>query len=349
MIKKLILFCFGLSLFLPFTEACAQEGHASCFVYHRFGDLRYPSTNISTDTFRQQLNYLKENDYHVTTIGEVAEVIANEGVIPEKTVILTIDDAYRSFYDNALPLLEEFGYRATLFVNSKTAGGGDYMSWKEIKAAMEKGIEIGNHSHGHQHFLDIKSEEERRTKFIGDLNLSTALFEEHLGFMPDIYSFPYGEYGGVLINALEDKAYRLAAAQYSGVLYSGSDIYAVPRFPMGGPFASLEGFIQKLQMLPMKVNSIRPDGIQLVDNPPHLVLSIEKGSIDITSVQCFVDGEKNCTVQINETAEHIQVEMVSDKKLQRRRTLYTITARSVNDTGWCWFSHVWVNTEVAEE
>ena len=80
-----------------------------CFVYHRFGDSRYPSTNIATKDFQNHLEYLQQNDFHVITLGDALERLQEERDIPDKTVVLTVDDGYASFYTHAMPLLRQYG------------------------------------------------------------------------------------------------------------------------------------------------------------------------------------------------------------------------------------------------
>ncbi len=325
------------------------KGHVACFVYHRFGDQRYPSTNISTQAFRAQLAYLKQNNFTVWPLGKAVEHLRQGKEIPCKTVVLTIDDAYHSFYENGLPLLEEFGYPATLFVNTRYTDYEDYMNWEEIRDAEGRGIEIGNHSHSHAHFLDIRWDNEREKAFLSDLATAHEEFNEHLGFTPELYSYPYGEYDKVMADMLEDAGYAGAAAQYSGILYNQTSLMEIPRFPMGGPYASLKGFIQKSHMYPMQLLQKNPENVIIQHNPPTLEITLGNDCINAEHLQCFVDGERNCIMELQEGPDFIRMKITARDRLKGRRSLYTITAPSKDGKGWCWYSHLWVNTEIAEE
>jgi len=327
----------------------AQNDHIVCFVYHRFGDERYPSTNISSEVFREQLAYLKQNNFTVWNMGKAVDAISNGDVIPPRTVVLTVDDGYRSFYENGLPILEEFGYPATLFVNTANVGYPDFLSWQLILECRHRGIEIGNHSHGHSHFLDISSAGERKNIFISDLVTAQTFFNDSLGFTPTLYSYPYGEYDYVMEDVLQDAGYMSAAAQYSGVLFTGSNLFEIPRFPMGGPFASLKGFIQKSQMHPIHVISKDPEQIVMHQNPPAMEITIKSDCINTEHLQCFVNGERNCITEMQEGPDFIRLKIASRNVLSGRRSLYTITAPAKDGKGWCWYSHVWVNTAIPEE
>jgi peptidoglycan/xylan/chitin deacetylase (PgdA/CDA1 family) len=347
--KHMIIIYFVLCMLIPSINMYSQQGHANCFVYHRIGDSRYPSTNISTETFRDQLEYLRDHNFRVLSLGTVVGLLVNGSNIPAKTVVITIDDAYESFYVNGLPILEQFGYPATLFINTNSVGGSDFMTWEEIDDARDRGIEIGNHSHSHQHFLNISEDIKKEEALRQDIDITHELFTAHLGSQPDIFSYPYGEYDKVMMKVLSENGYKGAAAQYSGVLYPGTNLFSIPRFPMGGPYATLEGFTGKLQALPFKIISQSPENILLDENPPLLQIEIPINTIDLNSLQCFVNGEQICKLEIIKGEHVISLIAKSEQVLHGRRSLYTITARSKNNTGWCWYSHVWVNTEVAEE
>jgi len=344
---RLLLLLFILPAF-SFTLP-AHKDHIVCFVYHRFDDNRYPSTNISTEVFRGQLAYLKQNNFTVWTMGRAAYAINSGQAIPPRTVVLTIDDGYHSFYENGLPLLEEFGYQATIYFNTTHIGHKAYMNWDEVRNAQLRGMEIGNHSHAHGHFLDYSDPEERMEQFFADLNTSQAIFFDSLGFSPDLYSYPYGEYDSVLKKALQHAGFTSASAQYSGVLYDKSNLFEIPRFPMGGPFATLKGFIQKSQMKPMEVLSLEPEQIVMQENPPMMIITLDNNCIDAEYLQCFVNGERNCITEMQEGPDYVKMKIISRDLLPGRRSLYTITAPSKDRKGWCWYSHVWVNTEVSED
>lgn len=326
-----------------------KQDRIVCFLYHRFGDDRYPSTNIDPDVFRGHLAYLHQNNFNVWTMGHAVRAIRNNEEIPSRTVVLTIDDGYRSFYENGLPLLEEFGYPATLYVNTVNIGDKDYMSWDEIREAKQRGIEIGNHSNAHLHFLDYEDPHIRKLQFFDDLNRSQNMFFDSLGYSPDLYAYPYGEYDMIMKEVLKEAGFSSAAAQYSGVLYRGSDLFEIPRFSMVGPYGTLKGFIEKSQMKPMLVISKEPEDIIMEDNPPQMTITLDNNCIDPEYLQCFVDGERNCIVEMQEGPDYVKLKIISRDHLSGRRSLYTITAPSKDRKGWCWYSHVWVNTEVSED
>ena len=329
------------------TDPGNSKGEFACFVYHRFGDSRYPSTNISIDTFRSQLRFLQKEEYTVYTLGEATEKLHSAAGVPEKTVVLTVDDGYTSFLTGAMPLLREFGFKATLFINSSTVGHRGYLGWDALEELVAEGIEIGNHSATHPYFLNI-GKEELLSEFKEDVKEAQNKIEAYLDVKPEVFSYPFGEYNLEMKRTVKELGFRSAAAQNSGIIYGGSDLYALPRFPMGGPYATLDGFKEKIRMKALKVRKQVPDSpILRGPNPPELELVLDPKNLNMKGIQCFVHGRPDCTIKRDSKDPNI-LTVQAENPLKDRRVLYTITAPSTDGKTWYWFSHLWIQPEIAE-
>lgn len=325
-----------------------NTGQITCFVYHRFGDARYPSTNISVKDFRKHLDYLKSNKYNVITLGKAVELLNSGKPIPEKTVVLSVDDGYKTFLENGMPLLREFGYKATLFINTNQFGSGDFLSEDEIRQLMDEGIEIQNHSDSHAYFVNIKPQELEEA-FREDLLKAQDIFREKFGFKPTLYSYPYGEYTPAMQEVLKKEGYVAATAQKSGVISSYCDRYALPRFPVAGNYANIEGFIQKLNMkaIPVQLLETVNPVLQSI-NPPTLQLKVvDPDRINLNNIQCFIGGQKDGKVSYDAKTKILTIK--ATHALNARRTLYTITAPSAAKSNeWHWYSFLWINNKIEE-
>lgn len=320
-----------------------KAGDISCFVYHRFGDSRYPSTNVSVNDFRAHLQFLVDNGYRVITLGQAVELLRQARKITPGTVVLTVDDAYSSFYEKGMPLLREFGFTATVFVNSQTAGHPGYITWPQLHQLSREGIEIGSHSHSHAHFVNF-NEPELSEKFQADLESSQQLFRENLGEVPRLFSYPYGEHNAVMENILKENGFLAAAAQNSGVISEFSNLFALPRFPMAGRYAGIDRFQAKAAMKALALKPVANTGHLLgSDNPPQLqayLLIPEEISTD--NIQCFVAGTPECSWRYDRKKKLLT--MTALQPLHSRRTLYTLTAPSATESGtWHWYSHLWID------
>jgi peptidoglycan/xylan/chitin deacetylase (PgdA/CDA1 family) len=343
MIKPFFWLLLLIALVLPITGVAADQ--ATVFVYHRFGDSRYPSTNIAVDVFAQQLAYLKEHRYQVMTLGDIVALLEAGEALPERCVALTVDDGYESFLTGAMPLLRQYQFPATLFVNTDAVGGKSYLDWAQLKALQDEGIEIGNHSASHPYFVSqqVKMESAAWQQWVRqDIEKAQQLFSRFLGQQPQLFAYPYGEYSPELINEIRLLGFKAAAAQQSGVITSAALRYALPRFPMGGGYATFEGFRNKLAMHAMTVTVISPSGPLLGEqDPPVLQFKLDGDEIELATLRCYVQGQETVLAR-QVDAEAGLFEVVGTQPLQGRRNKYTLTAQG-RKGGWYWFSQLWIH------
>jgi peptidoglycan/xylan/chitin deacetylase (PgdA/CDA1 family) len=306
-------------------------------LYHRFGELKYPSTNISPELFREQLAYLKAQNIPVIPLSMAIEKLRSKNA-SGRFVVITIDDAFQSFLRNGFPILDEFGFEATLFINTETVGSGDYLGWDALNYLKDNGIEIGNHTHSHDYFLDL-SENSRQDAFVDDTRLAQKIIKEKLDLDPEIFAYPFGEYDNHMKESLKELGFSCAAAQNSGVISYYSDLFALPRFPMTDLYGKMTVFTEKINMKALPVKKTIPNSSITSENPPVLEIHLEAHKLRFDQMQCFIQGG-DCEI-LNMSTEPISFQIVSSKKLTSRRHLYTITIPD-NDNNWYWFSHQWV-------
>ena len=142
-------------------QAIRADGSAVVFMYHRFGEDRYPSTSIRVDQFRQQMEYLRDGGFSVIPLAELMAYLSGNQALPPKAVVITVDDAYRSIYEVAYPLLSEYGFPFTVFVSTDPLDSQlpDYLSWDQIREMAGNGVTFANHGAGHIHMVKRKPDE----------------------------------------------------------------------------------------------------------------------------------------------------------------------------------------------
>jgi len=323
---------------------------ANVFLYHRFDESRYASTNIDSAVLAEQLAYLQENKYRVLSLQEIVRRLETGEPFPEKCAALSVDDAFVSFKDKAMPLLRKYQYPVTLFVNGAAVGTQGYLDWKELRELVLEGVDIGNHSFSHDHLVDLRegeSREEWRTRVRQDIAAAQLLFEKHLQVSPTLLAYPYGEYSLELMKLAEEMGFDAAFGQQSGVIHEKSNLLNLPRFPMGGPYATIEGFREKLQMAALVVTEENPvEPVLSGSNPPRLQIRIDAGAADLRRLNCFVQGDNSCrAVPVDGDPGLFVVE--AERPLAGRRNKYTLTAPHNKGRGWHWYSHLWINSPAA--
>ena len=130
--KSLFLF---LLIFFSYTLTALSEPGVSVFMYHRFGENKYPSTNVTEKQFLSHIDYVLKNKIQIMSLDEIIGTLNRNEKFYEKAIAFSVDDAYSSFYKIAWPVFREKNIPVTLFVSTdiidkKTKG---YMSWPEIK------------------------------------------------------------------------------------------------------------------------------------------------------------------------------------------------------------------------
>ena len=127
-------------------------------MYHRFEENKYPSTNIKIQDFKTHLNLIEENNLKFINPKDFLNEINNNK--RQRKVLLTIDDGFSSFYENAWPILKEKKIPFILFVSTREVGKKGYMSWEQIREVNKNEFtEIGNHSHTHEYLIDFNKKE----------------------------------------------------------------------------------------------------------------------------------------------------------------------------------------------
>lgn len=333
-----------LAVLLPVRVDAA--GQVNVFIYHRFDESRYPSTNISSAVFTEQLAYLKENNYTVLSLGETARRLASGAALPEKGAALCIDDAFTSFAEVAMPLFRRYGFPVTLFVNTAAVGTPGYLDWDALKQLQQEGVEIGNHTATHAYLVERKAGEDDnawRARIKADIAKAQQQLAEQLGVDAELFAYPYGEYSSEVVQVVKEAGFLAAFAQQSGVIHPGSDPLLLPRFPMGGPYATTKGFISKLRMKPLLVAEEMPLSPLMIENPPLLQLRIADQEAHLRQINCFAQGDNRCRVEAV-AGKDGWFRVIAQQPLSGRRNKYTLTAPG-KQGGWHWYSHLWVKAE----
>jgi len=341
---KKVLFVLMLFFTLPIFAANVKEpDSAVVFMYHRFGESKHSSTNITLKQFSYQLDYLKKNSYSVWPLSKIINHIINKKSIPTKTVALTIDDAYISTYTKAYPLLKSKNFPFTVVVSTNPVDNGSkfYMSWEQMREMKAYGAEFANHSLSHDFLLQRESEtalkwRKRVTKEIQKAQLRLKEeFGEDTNENPRLFSYPFGEYDIKTLELIKELGY-IGITQTSGPIGADSDLRALTRFPMAEAFASPEGFITKLNTLPMPIESVsEKEPLLKEENPPKLRIKLKQ---PLKYVGCYISSGEAIKVRwISQT----QIEIIANRALKAPREKYTCTAAAKNGK-WYWYSHLWI-------
>ena len=298
-------------------------------MYHRFDENKYPSTNIQMDVFKQQIKIIRnlkykfynpkdlEKNFHITKI--------------EKKILITIDDAFSSFYEVAWPYLKEEKIPFILFVSTEAIGKKGYMTWNQIKELDKESIAyLGNHSHSHNYLVDLKNDE-----LINDVDTSSSIFKEKLGYNPIFFSYPFGEFNS-FIKEYISKNFKFSFGQHSGVIDINKDQHELPRFPINEKYGNLKRFEFLIKLSPLQYKSLSPveKYLTISNNPPKFSVEFFNEQKNISNINCFSD-EGNSWEKSNISFNQNVLNLNFRGKFNFRRGRINC---SLNDDGlWRWF------------
>ncbi len=203
---------------------------AHIFVYHRFGDSRYPSTDTTKKELKKEFEYFKTHGYKVIPLDKLVSALKERRAIPNNWVVLTIDDNFRSFYDNGLEIFKEYKYPFSLFVYVEATQKRypDYLSWSQL-AEISKYGSLEFHSYGHPHMTKISD-----AKLEKDFEKGLMLFKKHLHVKPKYFTYPYGEYTNRVKNIAKKYKFKAILNQNVGAISNHSDIFDLNRNALVG-------------------------------------------------------------------------------------------------------------------
>ncbi|MEQ8175072.1 MAG: polysaccharide deacetylase family protein [Syntrophomonadaceae bacterium] len=179
-------------------------------MYHKVNPYSASSLyRLWPEDFEWQMQYLKDNGYHTVSINDVLDQFEKHKKLPDKPVVITLDDGYRDNYLYAFPILKKYGFTATFYITTdyvaEPGSEGTFMTWDEIKELDKAGMTIGCHTLNHCWLTRVSWEEAWRQ--VGD---SKTILEDYLGKKVDTFAYPYGARNKWVTEVIYDWGFRSA-------------------------------------------------------------------------------------------------------------------------------------------
>jgi peptidoglycan/xylan/chitin deacetylase (PgdA/CDA1 family) len=187
--------------------------------YHRFGADKNKMV-VSPENFARQMAYLAENNYRVIRMRDLLEFLQGQRALPKRSVVITMDDGYKSVYQHAYPVLQKYGFPATIFVYSEFEGARDALTWKEMQEMVaSRLIDIQPHSKTHSN-LGIAQPDEDNAAYERRVQAEVAVpmqqIAKHLGIPVHTFAYPYGDTNKYVIEQLKQRDYKMAVTVQAG-------------------------------------------------------------------------------------------------------------------------------------
>ena len=215
------------------TRGRTEESALRILFYHRVSDDR-DELAVTPRRFEEQMDYLASNGYSVVNISEAVRLL-RAGAIPPRTVALNFDDGYLDIAENALGVLADRGFRATVFIATGVTDGRftfawyrdppRLLSWEQIVELDREGtLEFEAHSVSHPNLLSVDDDRARV-----EIQGSKAELEDRLGRRVTAFSYPAGLFGERERRLVAEAGFGTAVSCEPGVNYPYTDRLALRR------------------------------------------------------------------------------------------------------------------------
>lgn len=214
-----------------------QSKAIAVLTYHSLDESR-SVLSIAPQAFADQMQILHERGVRVVPISELGSVLKMGGR-SESLVAITFDDGFRSVYQHGFPVLERYGFPATVFLVSDYCGKANswpgqpmhierrpLLQWSQIREMSAKGITFGSHTRTHPDLTTVSTRDASE-----ELIASKHAIEDAIGSSIDTFAYPYGAYNN-RIKQLAKTHFTLACSATLGFVHSTSDSFALERLDM---------------------------------------------------------------------------------------------------------------------
>jgi peptidoglycan/xylan/chitin deacetylase (PgdA/CDA1 family) len=192
--------------------------------------------SISLSTFKNQILYLKDKNYKTITHNDLLNFVYNKTKLPEKCIMITFDDAYKSIITLVKPILDSAGFKASVFVVSKAIGMYNFwdnpddknkvlcLDKDELLLLYKDGWDIGSHSLTHAHLLKISED-----KIIREIYGSKFDLEQMLKININSFAYPFGEHNDKIKDFVIKAGFKLGFSIISAALTVTGDLFLIRR------------------------------------------------------------------------------------------------------------------------
>ena len=170
-------------------------------------------------------------------------------------------------------ILTRYTFPFILFVSTEPVGRRGYMNWDQIREVeSEEFAFIGHHSHTHNYLID-----ETNDQFILDIEKANEIFIKELGYIPSLFSYPFGEYSKFMRDYIS-KNFEFAFGQHSGVIDINKDKFELPRFPINENYGDLHRFKSLINSYPIEYKKLLSLEKMIIkkNNHPEFVVELFK-------------------------------------------------------------------------
>jgi peptidoglycan/xylan/chitin deacetylase (PgdA/CDA1 family) len=312
------------------AQARGADPSAVVLSYGRFGEDDQPHSSIRLDQFEAHLEALTAGDRTVLPLPRIVEALRTGARLPDRAVAITIDEASRSAYREAVPRLRAAGLPFTVFVSPEPLDRASpaHMTWDELREVVAAGATVGAMPASPVPVTRRTAEENEAA-----IRRAAARIRAELGVQPALFAYPYGEHSLAERDLVERLGFAAAFGQQSGAAHAGADRFALPRFVMNEALGGPDRFETAVDVLPLPAADVAPADPVLAQNPPAFGFTVAGPVGDLSRLACFASGIGRTSLErVGE--DRIEVRLDRPFPPGRARINCTLPAE---DGRWRWF------------
>ena len=227
----IVLYLIAAMLFACFLSF-VRDGAAGIPVlnYHQINDQDHNALTVPVAEFEREMAYLKADGYTSITPEQLSDHLKYGQPLPEKPVLITFDDGYRDNYVNAFPILQKYGFTASIFLVSDFMDRFDnYLTWEQVQEMSEAGINMESHTLSHVELAGLPHDELYKQLMGGKLatEWKTLKFVKYM-------AYPCGSMDEASMTAVKACGYEGGFTVRYDLVHSWDDVYEMPRVPIFG-------------------------------------------------------------------------------------------------------------------
>lgn len=192
--------------------------------YHQVNDKFQSTLTMPTEEFEREMAYLNDNGYHTISLDELYAYLHDGKPLPDKPIVLTFDDGYVDNYTDALPILEKYHMKATLFMIADDIDQPGFLTKEQLLDMEKKGYQVQSHTYSHRS-LKTLSRDEQRDEFV----VSKAILGEVMHHDIKYIAYPGGFTTPDTDDVMKDAEYLMGFTVKPGNAIPGTDLYELPR------------------------------------------------------------------------------------------------------------------------
>ncbi len=187
------------------------------------------SLSVTPNAFAQQMAWLEDRGYHTVTLHQLAAAWRGEAELPDKPIVITLDDGYLDAYTAAFPELRTHGFAATAFIISTFVGRGGYMATEHLQELQAAGWEIASHTRTHPDVSRLSG-----ARLAQEMEGAANELTEMTGQAPTTFAYPSGRFGNEAMAALRRLGYEAAVTTRYGLANPDADPLLLSRLRVAG-------------------------------------------------------------------------------------------------------------------